>query len=185
MGFGFNLFFIFILLPLTGILLLFWLFSRKIIIGKMLGIVWGGVLSLILFLGIVRWLNSKIILKKDDYYGEYIVNRNYFKGKQTDWQYNHFRFEITDKDSIFFYETEGEKILKIHQGTIHTVKPYNSARLVIYMENPIHHILASNPTTYRASWDFYLVFRSPKFYNVFFKKGKWQPIIEESIGRYE
>ena len=178
MGFGFNLFFIFILVPLTGMLLIAWLLSRKLFIGKIIGFIWLGVFGLVLLSGIVRWLTSKTELEKDDYYGEYVVNRDYFKGRQTDWQYNNFRFEITDQDSIFFHVTDKEKIVKTYRGTIKTTNPeyHRSDRLIIEMEQPTHHILTSNPTTYRSAWSFYLVFNSPKFHNVFFKKGKWQPI---------
>jgi hypothetical protein len=178
MGFGFNLFFIFILVPLTGILLIAWLLSRKLLIGKILGYIWLGIFGLIFLAGLTREVTSKTELEKDDYYGEYVVNRDYFEGKQTDWQYDHFRFEITDNDSIFFYVTDKEKILKTYRGTIKTTDPrnYHSERLIIEMEEPTHHILTSNPTTYRSAWDFYLVFKSPKFYNVFFEKGKWKPI---------
>jgi len=178
MGFGFNLFFILILVPLTGILLIVWLFSRKLIVGKILGLIWLGIVGILTLVTILNWLTSKTELDKDDYYGEYVINRDYFKGEQTDWQYNHFRFEIMDNDSIFFYVTDKEKILKTYRGTIRTTdrRNYNSARLIIEMEEPTHHILTSNPTTYRSSWDFYLVFKSPKFYNVFFEKGKWKPI---------
>ncbi|WP_242529653.1 hypothetical protein [Psychroflexus sp. ALD_RP9] len=121
-------------------------------------------------------MTSKTELDKEDYYGEYVINRDYFKGEQTDWQYNHFRFEITDEDSIFFYVTDKEKILKTYRGTIKTTTPYSSARLIIEMDQPTHHIMTSNPTTYRSAWDFYIVFKSPKFYNVFFEKGKWKLI---------
>lgn len=176
MGFGFNLFFIFILVPLTGILLIAWLLSRKLWIGKILGFIWLGIFGLALLSGIIQWLTSKTELDKDDYYGEYVINRDYFKGEQTDWQYNHFRFEINDEDSIFFYVTDKEKILKTYRGTIKTTAPYSSARLIIEMEEPTHHILTSNPTTYRSAWNFYLVFKSPKFNNVFFKQGKWKSI---------
>ncbi|SFU80352.1 hypothetical protein [Pontibacter akesuensis] len=178
MGFGFNLFFILILVPSTGILLIAWLLSRKLLIGKILGIIWLGVFGLVLLSGILRWLTSKTELEKDDYYGEYVVNRDYFKGRQTDWQYNHFRFEITDQDSIFFHVTDKEKILNTYRGTIKTTDPgnYRSDRLIIQMDKPTHHIMTSNPTTYRSAWSFYLVFSSPEFYNVFFRKGKWIPI---------
>ncbi len=70
------LFILFILLPLTGITV----------------IVWGVVLSCILMLAILNWFFVKTELDKSDYYGEYVINRDYFKGEQTDWQYNHFRF---------------------------------------------------------------------------------------------
>lgn len=85
MGFGFNLFFILILVPLTGILLIVWLFSRKLIVGKILGLIWLGIVGLVTLVTILNWLTSKTELDKDDYYGEYVINRDYFKGEQTDW----------------------------------------------------------------------------------------------------
>ena len=176
MGFGFNLFFIFILVPLTGILLIAWLLSKKLLIGKILGFIWLGIFGIVLLAGITHKVTSKIELDKDDYYGEYIINRDYFKGTQSDWQYNHFRFEITEQDSILFHVTDKEKIVKTYRGNVKTTTPYSSDRLIIDMEKSTHHILISNPTTYRSAWSFYLVFNSPKFSNVFFKKGNWEPI---------
>jgi len=176
MGFGFNLFFIIVLVPLTVILLISWLISRKLIVGKILGIIWLGVFGLMFLSGTIQWLTAKTELDKKDYYGEYVINRDYFKGEQTDWQYNHYRFEITKEDSILFYTTDKEKILNTYRGKIRTTTTYSSARLIIEMEQPTHHILKSNPTTYRSAWSFYLVFNSDKFFNVFFKKGKWKPI---------
>lgn len=174
MGFGFNLFLIFILLPLSGILLIAWLFTKEVWLGRILVLLWIVVLGLILFSVIFQWLNAKTILDKQDYYGTYVIKRDFFKGDQTDWQYDHFRFEITENDSIFFYVTNKEKTLKTYKGSIATVAPHGSARLIINMEQPTHHIMESNPTTYRNSWNFYLVFKSPKFYNLFFEKGQWQ-----------
>lgn len=178
MGFGFNLFFVLILVPLTGILLVTWLLTRKKLFGKTLGLIWLGIFGLVLLLSIVRWLTAKTELEKKDYYGEYVINRNYFPGRQTDWQYECFRFEIRKNDSIYFYVTEKEKILKTYRGTIKTTSPnqHSSERLIINMEQPTHHIMTSNPTTYRSAWSFYLVFYSPKFNNVYFKRGKWKPL---------
>lgn len=176
MGFGFNLFFILILVPSTGILLIVWLLSRKLLIGKILGLIGLGVFGLVLLSGIVRWLSSKTELDKEDYYGEYVISRSHFNGTQADWQYNHFRFEITDEDSMYFYVTEREQVLKTYRGTIRTTGAHPSERMIIEMEQPVHHILTSDPTTYRSAWDFYLVFQSPQFFNVFFEKGKWEPI---------
>ncbi|MEP7265938.1 MAG: hypothetical protein ABI772_15650, partial [Bacteroidota bacterium] len=91
-------------------------------------------------------------------------------GKQSDWQYNNYRFEIKDNDSIYFYATDREKIIKTFRGIIKTTdsRQYKSARLIIIMEQPTHHILSGNPTTYRSAWNFNLVFYSSKFNNVFF-----------------
>jgi hypothetical protein len=176
MGFGFNLFFVFILVPLTGILLVIWLLTSKNIFGKTVGLIWLGIFGLVLLSGIVQLLTAKKELKKKDYYGEYIVDRGYFPGRQADWQYENFRFEIKENDSIIFYVTNKEKILGTYRGTITTTKPYGSDRLIINMEQPTHHIIRSDPTTYRSAWSFYLVFYSPIFNNVYFKKGEWKPI---------
>ncbi|MEM6263089.1 MAG: hypothetical protein AAGI38_11320 [Bacteroidota bacterium] len=176
MGFGFNLFFVLILVPLLGILLLVSSVKSKRLPLKILGIACAVILFFAFLTGIFRRLNSNIELSKNDYYGEYVINRDCFPGNQANWQYDHFRFEITDKDSIFFYVTKKDKVLKTYRGKISSTTPYSSARLIIEMEKPTHHILLSNPTTYRSTRDFYLVFKSPKFKNVFFKKGKWAPI---------
>jgi predicted choloylglycine hydrolase len=125
-----------------------------------------------------RWLTENKDLKRKDYYGQYVVNRNFFKGRQADWQYNTFRFEIRNNDSIYFFVTDREDILETYRGSVTTTKSCRSERLIINMEQPTHHILSGNPTTYRSTWSFYLVFHSPKFNNVFFKKGTWKALEE-------
>ncbi len=170
------LFWLFILAPLTLILLLAWWGTKNKIYGKIVGYFYLGLFGLFILGTIIRLLTDKKELKKNDYYGEYIVNRDYFAGRQSDWQYDNFRFEITENDSIYFHLTDKEKILETYRGTITTTKPFSSERLIINMEQPTHHILTSNPTTYRSAWSFYLVFYSPKFNNVYFKKGQWKPL---------
>jgi hypothetical protein len=176
MGFGFNLFFAFILLPITVILLVIWAFTRKPGFGQALGCLWIPVLALAFLSTMLKWVFEKKKLTKKDYYGSYIINRNYFAGKQADWQYDHFRFEIRDNDSIYFYITDKERISKIYKGTINTATNYESARLILNMETRTHHIVASNPTAIRCTWGFNLIFYSPKFNNVYFKKGEWEPV---------
>ena len=115
---------------------------------------------------LIQRLQEKKVLQKEDYYGSYIIDRRFFKGKKSDWQYNSYRFEITDKDSIFFHCTIGERIFKTYRGTIDISVSYASARL----------ILSTYPTTYRSAWNFYLVFHSPYYNNMYFRKGKWKPL---------
>ena len=166
--------------PLTILLLLIWAITRKKVIGKILGYFWIGLFGLFLLGTIIKLFTEQKKLKRKNYYGKYVINRDYFKGKQANWQYDHFRFEIKENDSIYFHETDKEKIVNTYRGTIKTTDPsqYVSERLIITMEQPTHHIMTSNPTTYRNAWNFYLVFHSDKFNNVYFKKGTWKPIIE-------
>lgn len=173
MGFGFNLALIFIILPLTVILAFIGLFSGKSKYIKALGCIWIPVFCLV---GLVA-LMPENVLKKEDYYGEYVIDRNYFPGKQADWQYNHFKIKITKSDSIYLYTMENGYIVSVNKGTITTVKPYSSERLVLKMDEPNHHITDTNPTTHREAWrNFYLVFKSTKFHNMYFRKGKWEKI---------
>lgn len=178
MGFGFNLGLIFIILPLTIILLLVWASTGKKLVGKTIGVIWLGLIGLVFLSLTLQWLTAKKELDKQDYYGTYIIDRNYFKGKQANWQYDNFRFEIKENDSIYFYVTDKEKILKNYKGKISTTEPYKSARLITNMEQPIIHIMKTNPTIYRTAWNFRLVFYSDKFNNMYFKKGTWKPINE-------
>lgn len=167
---------IFFLLPISIILFLLWIFTKKKIFGFGLLVMWGGLLSLMFLLFILSPLWEKKILDKSDFYGEYVIDRNYFPGKQADWQYNNFRFEIKENDSIYFYETSGEKINETYKGKISTLAQYKSARLIIEMQKSTHHILTTNPTIYREVWDFFMVFNSPKFHNMYFRKGEWKEI---------
>ena len=169
---------LFLLAPLTVILLLAWWSTKNKIYVKIVGYFYLGLFGLFILGTVIRLFTDKKVLKKSDYYGEYTVNRDYFPSRQTDWQYETFRFEIKDNDSIYFYNTDKGKVKKIYRGTIATTDPtqHTSERLILNMEQPTHHILTSNPTTYRSAWSFYLVFYSPKFNNVYFKKGQWKQL---------
>ncbi len=168
--------FIFFILPVSVVLLLLWVITRKTIFGTALLLFWGILTLMIVVSWIIKPFYTKKVLTHDDYYGSYVIDRNYFSGKQADWQYNHYRFEIKENDSLYFYVTDGADILKTYKGKITTVTPYSSARLAIAMEIPSHHILTTNPTVYREVWDFFLVFNSPKYHNMYFRKGTWEAI---------
>lgn len=176
MGFGFSLFFIFILVPLTGILLLTWLFTRKKVFGKMLGFIWIGIFGLILLVTVIHFFTDKKELDRDDIYGEYIIDRTKFPGKQADWQYNHFRFEITKRNEFLFHLTEKEKITKTYKGRVTFLEAYNIPRIILQVDTPRHHIIEDKPTLYRTVWSSYYVFNSPKFGNVFFTKRQWKTL---------
>ena len=176
MGFGFNLALIFIILPLTGVLFFGGIFTGRTSFFKAIGGIWIPIFCLFALISLGSLIPDNVLEKKD-YYGEYIIDRNYFPGEQADWQYNHYRIKITESDSIFLYTTINEKIISVNKGSITTVMPYSSERLVLNMEKPNHHITETNPTTYRESWwNFYLVFESKKFHNMYFRKGKWKKI---------
>ncbi len=170
------LFFLFVLVPTTAILALLWLITKQTAWGKVIRFMWLSLFGLILLGLIIRFFTSKKELSEKDYYGEYIIDRKFYRGKSADWQYNTFRFEIRDNDSIYFYVTNEQKVLRVFKGTVKTTLGHVSERLIVNMDTPTYHIVVGNPTTYRGVWDFYLVFHSDKFNNVFFRKGKWKPL---------
>ena len=173
---GFNLFCAFVLLPLTCVFVLIWIVSGKKIYGKILGIIWLSIFVLLLLSITIGFFIQQKVLDKDDIYGEYIIDRTKFSGKQSDWQYNHYQFEITKQNEFLFHQTEYDKILKTNKGTIKFLEAYKQPRIIIQVDTPRHHIIEEKPTLYLEVWSYYYVFKSPKFGNVFFTKGKWKPI---------
>ena len=168
--------FIFYILPISIILFIVWIITKKKIFGIALIGMWCVLLIMCILSVILQPFYTKKVLDKSDYYGEYVIDRNYFSGKQADWQYNNFRFEIKENDSLYFYVTDGKEINETYKGTISTISPYESARIMIEMGKPTHHILETNPTIYREVWSFFMVFNSPKFHNMYFRKGEWKEI---------
>jgi hypothetical protein len=140
----------------------------------MLALIWMGIFGLILLVTIIHFLTGKKELERDDIYGEYIIDRSKFPGKQADWQYNHFRFEITKQNEFLFHLTDKEKILKTYKGKVTFLEAYSRPRIVLQVDTPGHHIIEDRPTLFRTVWSFYYVFNSPKFGNVFFTKGQWK-----------
>ena len=173
---GFQLLFLLIISPFIIGIFLYGIKRKTEFIGKAILTFYAFGIGFIIIMSIVGILAKKKVLEKSDFYGEYTIDRDYFSGKQADWQYNNFRFEIKENDSIYFYVTNKKEIKETYKGKISTLAPYKSARLVIEMEKPTHHILSTNPTVYRDVWDFFMVFKSPKFNNMYFRKEEWKEI---------
>lgn len=173
-AFGF-LFAIFI--SLTLVLWILKLIFKKKIINKIILGLWIFFISIPILLLIISIFTTKMELDKEEIYGNYVIDRSKCSGKQSDWQYNHYRFKITKDNKICFYITEKEKIIKTIEGKVEIKEYYTpSPRLKIIFKEPSFHIIKDNPTLYREIWSFYYVFYSEKYQNVFFKKGNWKSI---------
>jgi len=124
-----------------------------------------------------------MILTQQDIYGTYVIDKDRFPGKQADWQYENFRFKITDHNELIF-----ESLIYDNKWKADTVKvsyssgyydedkkEYCNQKLRVHSDSTSHHIIRDNPTLYRQNFSgFYYVFESEKFGNVFFKKGQWE-----------
>ncbi|MDI9875969.1 hypothetical protein [Flectobacillus rivi] len=174
-----NWVFILIIIPISGILVGAWDLTKKKIYIWLLVMLWGVVGILLLFSKRGSSPEEKLVnipIEKKHYYGSYVIAREFFSGDQVDWQYNHFRFEIKDNDSIYFHLTNGAKINKTHRGGISTTKLDSNENLMLHMDTPTHHILKTNPRLYFKDNELFLVFKSKKYHNVYFKKGEWKEI---------
>ena len=178
MGKGIIIYSIFLvfLIALTFLLALLKLIFKSKIFSYLIIVIWSSVLFLILLSSVLFYFTSKKEVEKEDIYGEYVIDREKYAGKQADWQYNHYRFKITDDNKIIFYITEKENIVKTIEGKVEFTDYSHSPHLKIELDEPEFHILKENPTLYREVWSFYYVFESEKYNNVFFTKGNWRPI---------
>lgn len=139
-------------------------------------IVMGILISLPLLAFLISPLWTQMTVSQSDNYGEYVIDRELFKGKQADWQYNHYRFEIKEDNTFLFHVTNKEKIVKTYKGYVTFHAPHVSSRIAIHMNEPRHHIIESNPTLCRDIWSFQYIFESKYYGNMFFTKGEWEEI---------
>jgi energy-coupling factor transporter transmembrane protein EcfT len=156
------------------ILMIFGYFSKIKVIKQIAVISWIMLFFLISFLSILKLFTTKMKLKENKIYGEYVVDKNKCAGKQADWQYNNYRFEIKKDNKIYFYITKKERIVKTIIKDIKFNNGHSSPLLDIDLKKNDFHILKENPSLYREIWTFYYVFHSEKFGNMFFTKGKWK-----------
>lgn len=177
MGFGANLFLVFagpFILIVGGVLLYF--YGRSITFWKIVGI---GFTSLLLLVGALKFFTTPMTLDADDFYGDYIVDRSYFPGPEADWQYNHCRFTITTDNKIYLKITDKNRHIKTFEGKVKINKGSKSAWLSVKM-NDYNHIIGKDyngtPRINRSPFHFHLVFKSPWYHNMYFKKGKWKPL---------
>jgi hypothetical protein len=178
MGFGFNLFFAFVF-PIFVILSLisglFYLIKGKYDeLWKLLkgwGIVFGIVFLLVGTVFTIHFFTDRTEVTQNDIYGNYVIDKSKYAGKQQSWQYDHFRFEITRQDSIFFYITDKKTILKTYRGK---VQYSQKGRIILKVNLPRSAVIVDAPTLYRNTFSFYYVFHSKYYNNVFFKKGDWE-----------
>lgn len=173
----FSLAFLFIFFLFVSIFLfIFKLIFKNKIFNTLNKLWWLLFFSLPIIFYIISFFTSKKEIEINDIYGNYIIDREKYAGEQADWQYNHYRFKITEKNKIFFYITDKENITTTIEGTVSYSEGGHSPHLKIEINEPVYHVLKENPTLYREIWSFYYVFESNKYGNMFFKKGNWKPI---------
>ncbi len=186
MGKGIVIIFYLIMLPTTGILLLTWIVTY--IVWKrhtpifVLFALWGLFIFGIGILWFAEPYFKPMILTQKDIIGNYVIDTDKFPGTQADWQYENFKFTITENKKLIFKSRIYDNVWKSDTVTISystgyydlDMKEYCNRNLRVHSDSASHHIIRDNPTLYRQSFGrFYYVFKSEKFGNVFFRKKKW------------
>ena len=175
MFFGILLLLLFVIVNI--VLLLIWVFTKNSRFIVAIPIVWASVAMFILLLNLVNYIEKPERVSVSDIAGEYIIDRTKCAGRQADWQYDHYRFEITKSNEILFHITDHEKITKTYHGKVSFEGEVNPL-MEIHPDSPTYHIIDLNPIMHRRAFSFYYVFRSPLYKNVFFKKGHWKKVKE-------
>ncbi len=187
MGKGIIILFYIVMLPLTVFFLLAWIvtyikWKKHTALFILIGI-WGLVILGTGLLWISEPLLRPMVLTQQDIYGTYVIDKDKFPGKQAEWQYDNFRFKITPENKMIFESRVSKDYWKSETVDVSyssgyfdlDKEQYCNRKIRIHSDSTNHHIIRDNPTLYRKRFNqFYYVFKSEKFGNVFFKKGEWK-----------
>ena len=110
------------------------------------------------------------LVEKHDIIGTYCVDTRMFPGKNSNWQYEHYKIEITDNKLIVKYLDLG-RIQSTESVEIVFLEYYKNNRVKV-TGNSHHHMLQQHPLLVREGWSYYYVINSLKYGNMYFKKEK-------------
>ncbi len=163
--FGFLFFFLFAIFVGVSSLINVWKYvkTRKVIYLKKLGVIW--VLPSIL-VGLALYAHFPIT--KERVVGLYEIDSSFYPGRNSDWQKEHFTFEITKDDKFLFNEKLKDGSVKTVQGVIEWYRESPPMLFRIVMEQE-HELVDQYPALYRGNRKSYYVFES-KFGNMFYRK---------------
>jgi hypothetical protein len=170
MGFGFNLIGFPILLLATLGLFIYAINKQTCKPLLVIAALWGSIILMFIVVTISDNFRTPIRLTKADIIGKYCIDTNFFSGTNARWQYDHFSFTITPNDSINFYVTNKDTVIKFFKERI----SYSSGPPDLWQvqSNTPYHIIKYPPTLYRGHQRFYYVFTSGIYGNMFFRKVK-------------
>lgn len=77
----YALFFFFVIVPINILLILIWLLTRNAMLGKSILYFWIFIFGIAFFEEEIRTIYSIKKLKRDDFIGEFVIDRQCFAGK--------------------------------------------------------------------------------------------------------
>jgi hypothetical protein len=163
-----------IMIPCSIILLLSWIvtwiqkgnhFPAIILSGIWIFYI-GGVAVLYLIAPFIKPMK----ITKADYYGIHKTDLKKFSRFQAEWQYNNYQITINKDGFLRLYKLIQEPEL-IDSVKFEFTSHYTNPRIRLITDSTNHHIISESPTLYREPFNnFYLVFNSKKYGNMFFRK---------------
>lgn len=164
------MFLVFIVLPIILVsiaLLVAFAFTRKRKYLAAVGAIWFFAIGGYSVLVLIARFNKPIQLKREDTYGIYRIDTNFYPGTNARWQYNRYRIEITPTDSIHLiaYDMYG-RLQSNHSYRITYSATYSGLWTA---PDAKHHMLWHNPSLYRTHNGFYYVLKSKRYGNMFFR----------------
>jgi hypothetical protein len=168
MGFGFNLIGFPLLLLATGGLVIYAVVKQTRKPFLVVAALWSLTLLLFIIGTIADHFRTPIRLTKADITGEYRIDTNFFSGTNAKWQYDHYRFTITPSDSIIFYVTKIDTVIRTYRDKI--IYSSGPPDLWKVQSDTTYHVIKYPPTLYRGHKKFYYVFKSDIYGNMFFRK---------------
>lgn len=109
-------------------------------------------------------------ITKERIVGLYEIDNDFYSGPNSDWQKEHFSFEITQENNFLFHEKLKDGSIKTAQGQIEWLRQSPPMLFRIAMDTE-HALIDQYPALYRGNRKFYYVFQS-KFGNMFYRKVK-------------
>ncbi len=125
-------------------------------------------ISLIAFLCLVGWFNSKTEVKRDRIIGDYVIDTKFYPGENAKWQKKHYRFTVFPNSTLIFYERLDDGTEKKYRGDI-TWANEGVEKFSVKMRDT-QALVDPHPVLYRDRFGFHYVFRTKVYGDMFYTK---------------
>ena len=162
-----------LLTPTTPLLLLFWIYQyitkKEHFPLFVLLWIWGVCIFLVTIAYFINPLFKPMEVNQNDNFGTYEVIDNIYDVNQSKWQHDNYEIAINKDYYLRIYKLMPNR--KILDSVRFEFTGSSNNRIKLFTNPNHYHIIADSPALYRKNFNnFYYVFKSRKFGNVFFRK---------------
>ena len=124
-----------------------------------------GIAGLLVIALTISWIDSPTQPSKSDIIGHYEIDRSRYPGPEADWQHTHYSMEITAQEVVL----RDHHLNQVWRGDIKWfIQP--DYRWKFKSLEKRHHLVVDGPALYRNRFNYYYVFKSRHYGDVFFVK---------------